>query len=190
MEIPIEEDLEEIKIDPKSNKVISKKEYFNKLSIERINFKFEEYEMYPEINLKPSIFFFKFLCSRPDSNKDCNLILFFFKFFIYLAIKKIPKLKINIPDTIVKNDSEPHYWIYTDETGSVVRMEQTNDSEIVQKFKSTVDDPNEVISVFKAPNMFGSVIDDNLLKLLNQEELERYLYSKHPGNLFNFIVNK
>ena len=39
----------------------TKKEYFNKLSIERINFKFEEYENYPEVNMKPSIFFLKFL---------------------------------------------------------------------------------------------------------------------------------
>lgn len=97
-------------------------------------------------------------------------------------------LKINIPDTIVKNDSEPHYWIYTNENGNVVRMEHSIDSEIIQKFKSTVDDPNEVISVFKAPCMFGSVVDDNMLKLLNQEELERYLFSKHPG-INNFFLN-
>jgi hypothetical protein len=56
----------------KSDKITGKKEYFNKLSLERINFKFEDYQIYPEHNMKPSIFFFKFLCPRPDSEKDCK----------------------------------------------------------------------------------------------------------------------
>ena len=73
--------IEEKNMDPKSEKVINKKEYFNKLSIERINFKFEEYEMYPEVNLKPSIFFFKFLCPKPDIDNECN-----FYYLIYLII--------------------------------------------------------------------------------------------------------
>jgi hypothetical protein len=93
-----------------------------------------------------------------------------------------------IPDTIVKNDSEPHYWIYTDETGGVVRVEQTNDSDIIEKFKSTSNDPNELISVFKAPNVTSNGLEDNHLELLNMEELDRCLYSKHPGNKNNFIA--
>lgn len=71
---------------------MDKKEYFNKLSIERINFKFEEYEMYPEINFKPSIFFFKFLCVKPDLKKECKLSLliklFSILFIIFLKFSK------------------------------------------------------------------------------------------------------
>lgn len=59
---------------------MDKKEYFNKLSIERINFKFEEYEMYPETNFKPSIFFFKFLCAKPELRRECKYILIFHSF--------------------------------------------------------------------------------------------------------------
>ena len=53
-----------------SNKITDKKEYYNKLSIERINFKFEEYAFYPEVNFRPSIFFFKYLCIKPELRKD------------------------------------------------------------------------------------------------------------------------
>jgi hypothetical protein len=72
-------------------------------------------------------------------------------------------------------------------------MEHSNDSEIISKFKSTIDDPNEVITVFKAPHMLGNVVDNNILKLLNLEELEKYLFSKHSSKflyniIFNFIV--
>ena len=42
-------------------------------------------------------------------------------------------------------------------------------------------DPNELISVFKAPNVTSNGVEDNHLELLNMEELERCLYSKHPG---------
>jgi hypothetical protein len=98
-----------------------------------------------------------------------------------IASKRLPYLKINIPDTIVKNDNEPPYWIYTNENGNVVRMEHSNDSEIISKFKSTVDNPNEVITVFKAPHILGEAVDNNILKLLNLEELEKYLFSKHSS---------
>lgn len=95
----------------------------------------------------------------------------------------------------MKNDSEPHYWIYTDETGGVVRVEQTNDSDIIEKFRSTSNDPNELISVFKAPNVTSNGVEDNHLELLNMEELERCLYSKHPGikklhSFIDFFIDK
>jgi len=63
-----------------NNRVIEKMEYHKKLSIERINFKFEEYEMFPEVNFRPGIFFFKFLCVKPDLRKEC--ILYIFKFYL------------------------------------------------------------------------------------------------------------
>ena len=36
----------------------TKKEYFNKLGLERINFQFDEYGEYPDDDFQPSIFFF------------------------------------------------------------------------------------------------------------------------------------
>ncbi len=80
----IQESNNELPMDFSSNnKVIEKKEYYNKLSIERINFKFEEYQMYPEINFRPSIFFLKFLCIKPELRKECNNIFLFFSKFFY-----------------------------------------------------------------------------------------------------------
>ncbi len=91
-------------------------------------------------------------------------------------------MNLYIPDTIVKNDgSELHYWIFTDKTGGVVRVEQITDSDIIEKFRSSTNDPCELISVFKAPNVSNNGVEDNHLELLNLEELERCLYSKHPG---------
>lgn len=80
--------------------------------------------------------------------------------------------------------------MYTDELGEVVRVEQTNDSDIIEKFKSTTNDPYELISVFKAPNVTSNGVEDNHLELLNMEELERCLYSKHPGKKYSSLLIK
>jgi len=67
----------------------------------------------------------------------------------------------------------------------VVLLELSNDYDIIDKFKSQTNDPNELISVFKAPNS-----GDNHLELLNLEELERNLYSKQSGIIIAFIIIK
>ena len=46
------------------------KEFYNKLSLERINFQFEEYGEYPNDDFQPSIYFFKFLANKPDYEKE------------------------------------------------------------------------------------------------------------------------
>ena len=75
------------------------KEYLNVLSIEKINFQFEEYGNYPDDAFQPSIFFFKFLANKPDYEKENS------------EKGKPPKarLKLYVPDTIVLNDLDTNY---------------------------------------------------------------------------------
>ena len=141
------------------------KEYYNKLSLERINFKFEEYGQYPNEDFQPSIYFFKFLCGKPDYEKEnqekgklCS-----------------SKLKLFIPDTIVLNDLDYNYWIYTDIEGYVNRVEES-DNDVIEKFKPQ--DKNELIAVSKIPIMRDGILCENQLTLLNLEELEKCLFSK------------
>ena len=89
---PVNED----KLDPASTLSktgANKKEYFNKLGIERINFQFDEYGNYPDDTFQPSIFFFKFLAIKSDLEKENKE-----------KGKESPKLRLYVPDTIILND--------------------------------------------------------------------------------------
>ena len=147
------------------------KEFYNKLSLERINFQFEEYGEYPCDDFQPSIYFFKFLCNKPDYEKEnqergkpCS-----------------SRLKLFIPDTIVLNDLESNYWIYTDIEGYVNRVEES-DSDVIEKFKPQ-NDKNELIAVSKMPIMRERILGENQLTLLNLEELEKCLFSKSGSQI-------
>lgn len=154
------------------NKNMNKKEYCNKLGLERINFQFDEYGVYPDESFQPSIFFFKFLAMKPDLEKE-----------LIDARKKVPpKLKLYIPDTIVLNDLDSNYWIYTDANGFVNRIEET-DADVIEKFKSEDKDDNELIGVSKIPIIKGTRVDENKLDLLNIEELEKCLFSKSGSQI-------
>ena len=142
------------------------KEFYNKLSLERINFQFEEYGQYPNDDFQPSIYFFKFLCNKPDYEKENQE-------------KGKPcssRLKLFIPDTIVLNDLDTNYWIYTDIEGYVNRVEES-DNDVIEKFKPQ-NDKNELIAVSKIPIMREGILSENQLTLLNLEELEKCLFSK------------
>ena len=142
------------------------KEFYNKLSLERINFQFEEYGQYPNDDFQPSIYFFKFLCSKPDYEKENQE-----------KGKPISsRLKLFIPDTIVLNDLDNNYWIYTDIEGYVNRVEES-DNDVIEKFKPK-NDKNELIAVSKIPIMREGILCENQLTLLNLEELEKCLFSK------------
>ena len=147
------------------------KEFYNKLSLERINFLFEEYGEYPCDDFQPSIYFFKFLCNKPDYEKEnqergkpCS-----------------SRLKLFIPDTIVLNDLDTNYWIYTDIEGYVNRVEES-DSDVIEKFKPQ-NDKNELIAVSKMPIMSDGILGENQLTLLNLEELEKCLFSKSGSQI-------
>ena len=147
------------------------KEFYNKLSLERINFQFEEYGEYPCDDFQPSIYFFKFLCNKPDYEKEnqergkpCS-----------------SRLKLFIPDTIVLNDLDTNYWIYTDIEGYVNRVEES-DSDVIEKFKPQ-NDKNELIAVSKMPIMREGILGENQLTLLNLEELEKCLFSKSGSQI-------
>jgi len=148
------------------------KEYLNVLSLEKINFQFEEYGDYIDDNFQPSIFFFKFLANKPDYEKENS------------EKGKPPKsrLKLYVPDTIILNDLDTNYWIYTDIEGYVVRVEEI-DSDVIEKFRSLEKDENELIGVSKLPIMKDGRIDENQLTLLNLDELEKCLFSKSGSQM-------
>ena len=147
------------------------KEFYNKLSLERINFQFEEYGEYPNDDFQPSIYFFKFLANKPDYEKENS------------EKGKIctSKLKLFIPDTIVLNDLDTNYWIYTDIEGYVNRVEES-DNDVIEKFKPQ-NDKNELIAVSKMPIMQNGLLGENQLTLLNMEELEKCLFSKSGSQI-------
>ena len=148
------------------------KEYLNCLSLEKINFQFEEYGNYPDDSFQPSIFFFKFLANKPDYEKE------------NAEKGKPPKarLKLYIPDTIILNDLDTNYWIYTDIEGYVTRIEEV-DSDVIEKFRSLEKDENELIGVSKIPIMKDKRLDENQLTLLNLDELEKCLFSKSGSQM-------
>ena len=91
------------------------------------------------------------------------------------------KLKLFIPDTIVLNDLDTNYWIYTDIEGNVNRVEES-DNDIIEKFKPQ-NDKNELIAVSKIPIMNNGLLGENQLTLLNLEELEKCLFSKSGSQI-------
>ena len=147
------------------------KEFYNKLSLERINFLFEEYGEYPCDDFQPSIYFFKFLCNKPDYEKENQ----------ERGKPCTSRLKLFIPDTIVLNDLDTNYWIYTDIEGYVNRVEES-DSDVIEKFKPQ-NDKNELIAVSKMPIMSDGILGENQLTLLNLEELEKCLFSKSGSQI-------
>ena len=161
---------------PKMKSLLTKqqinKQYLNCLSLEKINFQFDEYGEYPDDTFQPSIFFFKFLANKPDYEKENS------------EKGKPPKarLKLYIPDTIILNDLDTNYWIYTDIEGYVSRIEEV-DSDVIEKFRSLEKDENELIGVSKIPIMKDKRIDENQLTLLNLDELEKCLFSKSGSQM-------
>lgn len=157
-------------LDIKKNN-INKKEYCNVLSQERINFQFDEYGEYPDDDFQPSIFFYKYLAVKPDLEKENSD-----------KGKPTPKLKLYIPDTIVLNDLDSNYWVYTDTNGNVCRIDES-DGDVIEKFKPENGDPNELIGVSKMPIMKDGRIDENRVDLLNLDELEKCLFSKSGSQM-------
>ena len=160
------------KVRPLLTKQQINKNYLNCLSLEKINFQFEEYGEYPDDTFQPSIFFFKFLANKPDYEKENS------------EKGKPPKarLKLYIPDTIILNDLDTNYWIYTDIEGYVTRIEEV-DSDVIEKFRSLEKDENELIGVSKIPIMKDKRLDENQLTLLNLDELEKCLFSKSGSQM-------
>ena len=147
------------------------KEFYNKLSVERINFQFEEYWEYPNYDFQPSIYFFKFLTNKPDYEKDKAD-----KGKIFTS-----KLKLFVPDTIILNDLDNNYWIFTDIEGNVNRVEES-DNDVLEKFKPK-NDKNELIAISKMPIIKDGIIGENQLTLLNMNELEKCLFSKSGSQI-------
>ena len=79
----------------------------------------------------------------------------------------IPRLKVWIPDTIVWNDLDQPFWLYSNEKGEVWRTDDfsTNGKEVVTKL-TNFSSSNELVCVLKR----GSA-DSNEVKLLTAKEL-------------------
>jgi hypothetical protein len=67
----------------------------------------------------PFLYFYKFLARRPE--------------FCKRDLTKYAKLELWIPDTIVFNDCDVPYWIYTNSEGVVCRTEDFNERHVVSK---------------------------------------------------------
>jgi len=142
----------------------SKKTYPNKYSRESINFDYEEYGLYPDENFQPSVFFFKFLAPKSDFNDN-----------------KRPKLKLYVPDTIVLNDVETNYWMFTDLDGHVTKVDLNSDAAVLEKFRSNTNDNLELLGIAKSPIFSQKRFIENRSELLAYDELERNLLSKNSS---------
>lgn len=138
-----------------------------KLSLESINFESTQYGIYPDDTFQPSVYFWKFLCVRPEYETETK--------------KKFKKLILNVPDTIVFNESEINYWMYTDLSGKVNRLDNFNDFDCIEKFRHNCTSKKDVMGVFKTPTYKDDLLDGNSIEVLNQEELEKHIYSKSSG---------
>jgi len=110
--------------------------------------------------------FFKFLALKPDLEQD-----------IINSGKQPKRLRLLVPDTIVINDNDNTYWVYTDTEGNV-RRSTFHDSDLIEKFKSQSNDEKEIIAVYKQPVVRNGRVEENNIEVLNLEGLERSLFSK------------
>jgi hypothetical protein len=154
-----------------------KKEYIKKLSLVKINFDFDEYGKYPDRTFKPSAFFYKFLAAKEndyiDEKKKENS-----------NKKPSRRLRLNIPNTLVCNDGDANFWMYTDEEGYVCKKDPFSDNDVINRFKSTHNDPNEILAVSKTPLFLDDRLTGNHTELLNREELESCLTSKNASKIY------
>jgi len=111
--------------------------------------------------------FFKFLAIKNDLELD-----------LIKQGKEIKRLKLNVPDTIIINDNDGSYWVYTDLDGCV-RRTSFSDGDVVDKFKSFVNDENEVIGIYKLPVYKNGRAEENNVEVLNLKSLESNLFSKN-----------
>ena len=92
----------------------------------------KRYKYAPE-SIAPLIAFFKLLAKK-ESNENPGL-----------------RLKLNIPDTLVYNDTDlPPFWIYTDADGYATRVDGFNSRQVVASFTQGTSE-EEVVAVFKKP---------------------------------------
>lgn len=76
-----------------------------------------DYPKAPE--LQPFLYFYKFLARKPE--------------FCKRDLTRFAKLELWIPDTVVFNDADQPYWIYTNNEGLVCRTENFSERHVVAK---------------------------------------------------------
>jgi len=147
----------------------NKIEYFNRISVERLNFEFECYGECKDDNLQPSVLFFKFLSIKPELELELTK-----------KNKPIPRLKLYVPDTIVNNDLETSSWTYTDTDGYVKRCSYS-EFEAINKFKTFAKNKDDLVAIYKLPIERDKVNEENHIELLTISQLERHFLTKTPN---------
>ena len=113
-----------------------------------------DYPMAPE--LLPYLYFYKFLARKPE--------------FCKKDLTKFAKLELWIPDTIVFNDAESPYWIYTNNEGVVCRTENFSERHVVSKLGNQYS-IDELVAVCKTVSYRNLMTDTNpLYSLIMQKE--------------------
>lgn len=93
--------------------------------LDQVNFLEPEYSY--SFDLAPSASFFKFLCVRPGAKGN------------------IQKLKMWVPDTVVYNDTDRPFWLYSNLNGEVCRFEGFTEMEVFDKLPSAALDPSVLL---------------------------------------------
>ena len=93
--------------------------------LEQVNFLEPDY-IY-SFDLAPSASFFKFLCVRPGAKGN------------------VQKLKMWVPDTVVYNDTDRPFWLYSNLNGEVCRFEGFTEVEVFAKLPSSSDSEASVL---------------------------------------------
>ena len=80
---------------------------------------FLEYDYPKAPELQPFLYFYKLLARKPE--------------FCKRDLTRFAKLELWIPDTVVFNDADQPYWIYTNNEGLVCRTENFSERHVVAK---------------------------------------------------------
>lgn len=91
-------------------------------------------------DLNPTVSFFKFLSVVPRFQSSNS------------------KLKLWVPDTIVYNDTNRPYWIYSNLNGEVCRLEQFEMKHVFDKLKKVKDDTCAVLKIQHYDSELGRVV--------------------------------
>jgi len=105
--------------------------------------------------------------------------------------RRVPRLKLFVPDTLVYNDLETSSWTYTD-TDGYVKRKIFSDPQVIEKFKSSTEDNSEIIAIYKVPVKKDGRITENQVEVLAYEGLEQYLFAKRSSqcSIQRFVKSK
>lgn len=84
------------------------------------------------------------------------------------------RLRMWVPDTVVYNDGDAPFWIYSGVDGLVYRTENFIDKHVVNKLGNS-GSPDELVAILKYPEFGDGHAVGNHFQLLNTRELHSNL---------------